>query len=279
MAARSDFELFQSFLRRWVNLEVKEYFGKFNVSEQLEASRPESVIRALCLHEDRDPISLTILRLWLWGRISPTPVVVDDLIYGIPLSHFQSRVEFAPQLFLFFRQTLRDQYRDRDKKDKSIVRMELSLRLPESFNIRQQAEYNMDLRLLSEAINRTFRKATYQKGINKFTYYQPSKGYRLSLNMDSEQEAKRLIEDVLTIQGHRPDWNLLDRHSANRYKQDGTLKDNPIKQVLGKPRKSPISRKKGEIELYYAEFKVHGANDLCLIKRRSSRKKALALFD
>ncbi|NER08851.1 MAG: hypothetical protein F6K17_43195, partial [Okeania sp. SIO3C4] len=175
-----------------------------------------------------------------------------------------------------------DQYdsnRNRSDRERAAVRLEMSMRLPPNFNVRTKPENNGDIRRLTEKIQRIFRREKYRKGVNKFTYREPEKGYRFSLNMRDETEARRLISDVLDLQDHRPNWDLLNDHSANQYRPDGDLKMNPPRQLLGDLRKKPLSRRRGEIELYYVLLKVHGCNDLCLIKRRSSRKKSLALFD
>ncbi|MCY7272387.1 MAG: hypothetical protein LH702_01240, partial [Phormidesmis sp. CAN_BIN44] len=104
-------------------------------------------------------------------------------------------------------------------------------------------------------------------------YKDPSKGYNFQLYIWNETEAKRVIEQVLDIRGHSPNWE--------KY-LDGTTKKKtfpivPGNQFLfGKSRRKPRERPIATVRFKYAELKIHGLpNDIQLVDRTGFRRNPL----
>ncbi len=173
-------------------------------------------------------------------------------VYGTPVSSYQETVVFAPQVQLLFLEKKDDQL----DKDKPLIDGSITFRLMNKTNETITAT---DVDLLAQKVESKFAKPPFvwNKGKKCYTYFDKKKGYQLKINVPNEVEAKRVIEQVLDLQGHSPEWEFLNLNQAVQelQKYDETPRS---KIILGKPRKQIRRRPIGKVTFYRAELHIHG---------------------
>ena len=116
-----------------------------------------------------------------------------------------------------------------------------------------------DVDLLAQRVKSKFVNPPFvwNKGKKCYTYFDKKKGYQLKINVPGEVEAKRVIEQVLDLQGHSPEWEFLNLNQAvqETQKYDETPRS---KVILNKPRKQIRRRPVGKVTFYRAELHLHG---------------------
>ena len=126
-------------------------------------------------------------------------------------------------------------------------------------------------KLLANKIKTSFSSGkgfTWKKGREKWVYKDASKGYDFRLLAWNEAEAKKVIEQVLDIQSHSPNWDLLS--VATKKKNYTTIPG--THQVYGKQRRKPRDRPIAFVRFRRAELKLHGLfSDITLIDRTGFR--------
>ncbi|WP_413175389.1 hypothetical protein [Anabaena azotica] len=112
---------------------------------------------------------------------------------------------FKPHVYLKFTELTKDRPKD---ETRSLIKMQISFRLMnETSSIALEK-----LKTLSEKIIAKFSGETpykISKGARRFSYADHERGYQFNLQVISELEARRVVDDVLGLQGHTPDWDLL----------------------------------------------------------------------
>lgn len=104
----------------------------------------------------------------------------------------------------------------------------------------------------------------WKKGKDMAAYTDKEKGYQLQLLVRSKADAKVLIENILDIQSHTPDWKFLNyKENDEPTEAFPTIPDKTT--ILGKQRKLPRNRPIAEVVFQYATCHVHGLpNSICL---------------
>ncbi|MEA5469328.1 hypothetical protein [Spirulina sp. 06S082] len=296
---KNDIERIQDFHKKYTNRKVREFFRE--EEKKNRGNRKENkldVFQNLLLHEEKDSAILTLLRLELWNSLKMDSIYeqlrenpILGAIYGIPATDFHDTVRFKPQLHLFFRQSTHDQQK---AKKTYPVRMSLKIRLNDEFLeknswlLTREVKENSQIKKLAKEIYRIFRRETYQKGLEYFTYKDKDKDYQLQLQMKNESFAKALIKDILAIQDDKPDHQSFFRHHKDdgRFNpQTGELRKNPEIKLFGeKVKKYSLKRLEGEIRLHYAELFIEGLEKPIQLvetqtKTGKTPRKALESFD
>lgn len=243
----NDIEIFQSFCRLHINKEIRKFFKDVTIDDDLDT--PRGVAKNVCLHKDVDPFELTVGRLLAYylvcGAFEGTPV------YGIPTTAFQEQRKFKPQIQLYFQ----EDHNDVDA-GYSPVTGEISFRL---MNQESTTLSNSEVTGYANKIKAAFAKPSFiwKKGKELYSYTDWDKGYQLQLLCRSEAEAKRIVEQVLDIQGHSPEWKRLRKNEAvDTASTYPTLPGNQT--ILGKSRKKPRLRPIAEVRFQYALLHIHG---------------------
>lgn len=173
-------------------------------------------------------------------------------IYGMPVTTFQDTLKFHPQVKLFFYEEHKDAQEIDNKKIP--VRGEITFRL---FNETEKTINETKAKAVAEKIKTKFVTGnlfTWHKGKLTASYLDKAKGYDFRLRVISEAEAKKIIEQVLDIQGHSPDWENL---SIIEKKADfPTLPDKQI--IYGSSKRLPRRRPSRVIKFRYAELHIWG---------------------
>lgn len=170
-------------------------------------------------------------------------------IYGIPVTTFQDQFRFPPQVKLFFRTSTTNSL-----GEKKEVRSEIS------FRIMNETEKTMNPSkaiVLAQKIRREFAIGApfnYQKGKVIVTYLDKSKGYDFRLRVRDETEGRRVINKVLDVQEHSPEWSRLVVHESK-----ASFPDVPDRELIyGQNRRPPVRRPSALVPFRYAELHVWG---------------------
>jgi len=205
-----------------------------------------------------------MIRLWLFDVILFGASNLHPAIYGIPVTSFQESVKFLPQIRLYFSEDL-----TQVEEGFEAVEAEISFRLVGQTSTTLS---HSEMQSYANKIRSAFASGsgfTWKKGRLKASYKDQHHGYNMILTVWSEAEAKRVIEQVLDIQGHTPDWDFL---TVNEPKK--TFPTIPgFQNILGKPRRKPRERPIAYVRFRYAELKLHGLpNDITLVDRTGFRR-------
>lgn len=261
----SQWEHLQGVVMQVQNKRVREEFndvGGDDWDENITTSRAS--LRVACTLRDDDSALMTVTRLWLFDVILGGAKSMHPAIYGIPVTTFQESVQFFPQIRLYFMEDLAQVEEGFEPID-----AEISFRLMgQTSTTLTQAE----MQAYANRIRTVFSAGsgfTFKKGRLKASYKDQSRGYNMILTIWSEAEAKRVIEQVLSVQNHTPDWDFLTISEAKK-----TFPTIPgFQMILGKQRRKPRQRPIGTVRFRYAELKLHGLpNDITLIDRTGFRK-------
>ena len=263
--SRQDVEHFQSFCRRWINKAVRKHFKDVDDNDEasLRTDSPRGVIRTVCLHKDTDPMTLTLGRLLIWWVEAKG--LIDEYIYGIPSTDFEISNTYYPQVKLHFRE---DKYQAADSSRKP-VRGEVSFRWLET---------DYSTLKINALINRIYNNFCvpvffYNRGREHYTYVDKSKGYYFQMTVKTEDDAKKVITQVIDTQDSgTPDWtNCLRKHDDNK-----SYTTTEYVKVMGENKKKPKKRPIAKVEFVYAELFIPGTTKpIVLIDRTGKKHNAL----
>ncbi|WP_310483836.1 hypothetical protein [Chamaesiphon sp. VAR_48_metabat_403] len=209
-------------------------------------------LRVACTHDDRDSVDMTNLRLWLFYVVLRKCVDFHPAIFGTPSTSFQETTKYYPQIHLYFEEKTTEV-----EAGYKALRSQVSLRLiDESASTLSVA----DATTIANRIKSLFVSGTrffWKRGKFLFSYIDQSKGYYFQLLCFSEIEAKKIIEQVLDIRSHTPDWKLLNQKTnAEPVTAYPTVPGN--KTILGKSYKQPRRRPVGTVYFTHAVVHVYG---------------------
>ena len=245
--SRQDVEHFQSFCRRWINRTVREHFRDLpaNTDGSLNTDSPRGTIRQVCTHKDTDPLTLTIGRLLVWWVEARG--LMNDFIYGIPSTDFEIKYTYYPQVKLHFKE---NRY-DSSTNNRKPVRSEIT------FRWRSEDFTTLNINALATKIHADFATPVffYDKGRDCFTYWDDQKGYRFTVYVQSELEAKKIIKQIINIQDEgEPDW---DKH-LREHKTNESFATTEYVKVMEENKRKPKRRPIGKVRYEYAELFIPG---------------------
>lgn len=245
----SHWEHLQDQLRRIHNREVVDWFR--NIPDN-DITTPKGSLKRACMMDDKDTASMTIIRMLLFYINCGKARDFHPPLYTLPVQEAYDRIAGRPQIKLFFRE-------DRDDVEPGYdpISGEIGFRL-----------MNETTETLTMANAQTFARKCktafgagsgfiWKKGRYSYSYTDPKKGYRLKVLVRSESEAKRLIEQVLDIQSHTPDWDNLNKNEAvNASTKYPTTPGR--RTILGKSYKKPRKRPVADVRFQHSELHVDG---------------------
>lgn len=267
----SDIEHLQLTVRRYLNKQIREdfrdLFGDSDTWEPEVGTTRGAMLRAL-LHEDSDPIAVTNTRMMLYYYVFGKAAAMQAPMYGMPTIAFQELFKFHPQIRLYF-------YEDNNLVEDGYesVKADITFRL---MGERHDTITPAKAQTLANKIKNNFtlnKGFVWKKGREKWTYFDSEKGYQLRILAWNETEAKKIIEQVLDIQGHTPDWEAF-LTVAKRQHNFTTIPG--THHLYGKTRRKVRDRPVAFVRFRYAELKVHGLfRDVTLVDMTGQRRDAL----
>lgn len=257
-------EHLQDLLRDVVNREVREWFADLGDNWEPDIGTPRGSLRVGCTHAENDSMDMTLMRLMLFYLVTGKGQALQAPIYGIPSDAFQQRVEFAPQVKLYFHEDL-----DEVEAGYRPIEAEITYRVmgETSESLTEAKARAIATRIRSEfCAGGGYR---WHKGRVKAIYKHPERGYHLQLNAYSVAEAKQVISKVLDLNSHTPDW---DRLIHSEYDNSPPIVP-PTKLVYGKSRRMPRKRPVGYVRFRWAELHIHGLQRAVNLVDRTNRRK------
>lgn len=260
-------EHLQDLIRDVVNREVREWFADLGETWEPDISTPRSSLRVGCTHVENDSMDMTLQRLMLFYLVTGKAQALQAPIYGIPTDVFQQRVEFLPQVKLYFHEDI-----DQVEEGYQPVTAEICYRV---MGETSESMTESKARAIANRIKTEFCSGggyRWHKGRVKVNYKHPDRGYHLQLNAYSVAEAKRVITKVLSLNDHTPDW---DRLIHSEYDNSPPIIP-PTKTIYGKSRRMPRKRPVAYVRFRWAELHLYGLpRAINLIDRVNRRKGTL----
>jgi hypothetical protein len=185
-------------------------------------------------------------------------------VYNFTPERVQNIRSYQPEVVIKFLQPRKEK-----AKDKNQLTGQISFRLAN-----KKAETITDAEVLTIAQNIKAKFATppfiWSKGKLLVSYCDWEKGYQFQLLVSSKIEAKRIIEQVLDLQGHSPQWEYLNL--INNESPEKSFDETPKKKlILGKQEEQPVKRREGNVRFQYAQLFLCGREKpitLCDISHR-----------
>lgn len=217
-----------------------------------DISTPRASLRVACTHQDADSIAMTQIRLDLFYLVLRKAKDFHPDIYGIPATSFQETNKIHPQVHLYFEEKSTEA-----ERGYSILRSQISLRL---MNETTDTLTKADATILASKIKTLFHAGApffWKRGKELASYIDQEKGYYFQLLVFSQTEAKKVIEQVLDIRGHSPNWKLLNiKQNSEPIGAYPTIPQ--TKTIMGKPVKQPRKRPVGTVHFTNAVLVLHG---------------------
>jgi hypothetical protein len=244
----SPWEHLQNVIRFAHNGQVRKEFDDIVVDDDI--STPRGSLKVASLIDDKDTSTMTLIRLFLYHIIIKGYGMPE--IYAVPFTDINESVRYSPKIFLNFCQN----YRDVDADD-SAVEGQISFRLVgETAETLSQANVNT----YAQRIKTLFGNSggfQWRKGKNMLTYTDGKKGYFLQLLVRDQAEGKKIVEQVLDIQNHTPDWQY-SNYKENLEPTQAYPSSPPNKTIIGKSRKQYRRRPLVTVRFRNAQLHVQG---------------------
>lgn len=266
MAAPNNFDEFehlQSTIIKVHNRIVKEDFSDIT-GDDLDLAVPRSSLRWACLLKDNDTCEMMIQRFLLFYFTLRKAQDLQQPFYSIPLDDLHASRKFKPQVTLYFKEEDNDV-----EEDSRPTWGEISFRLMSKSSA---TITKSELTTLANKIKTEFGSANgyiWKKGRKLYSYTEKDKGYQLQLLCRDDSTAKELINKILDIENHTPDWKYLKSNIADN--ENETFPYNPGSQtILGKSYKKPRRRPMIDVRFQYATATIWGINRPIALYDRSN---------
>jgi hypothetical protein len=259
----SPWEHLQATLIQTYNRAIRDEFNDVgDETWEPEITTPRGTLRVACTLRDDDSAIMTIIRMMLYYFVLRKANDLQSAIYGIPVHSYQETWKFKPQVHLYFQEDPQDV-----EAGYAPVTGEINFRLAnESYETMTMAEVNS----LANRVQSNFATAggfIWRKGKVMCSYADRSRGYKLQILARDKTEGRRVIEQVLDIQGHTPDWEYLNV-TTNEEIMERYPTIPPTRSILGKSRRLPRKRPVAEVRFRHALLHVWGLpNPVVLIDR------------
>lgn len=255
------------------NRRVRQEFSDLTPNdEEWEANlnTPRARLRFACTIKEDDSAIMAITRMWLFYVVVGQAAAMQTPIYGIPIPGFQEARKFAPQIQLYFLEDFQDV-----AEGYAPVSGQITFRL-----MNQTNESLSEAELNSYALKIRTNFATgggfiWRKGKIMASYTDRRRGYQLQLLVRTEAEARRVVEQILDVQSHTPDWGLLNisqnQNEGSRYPVvSGT------EFILGRTRRMPRARPLADCRFQHAVIHLYGMpSPVVLVDRSNSYRSPL----
>jgi hypothetical protein len=260
----SPWEHLQDQLRRIHNREVVEYFRD---AADDDITTSQGSLKVACKMDDADTAVMTLLRLFMFeftvGR--GRRLEVADLEPSGDLPSYAAIRRNKPIITLFFRE-------DAEDADAGYQRIkgEISFRLMNQTNTTisesEAKAYGRKIKTAFAAGN----GFVWKRGKVMCSYTDWEKGYQLQLLARNAAEGKRVVEQVLDIQSHTPDWEYFQVKENDQPSQAFPTVP-PRATILNKSKKLPRRRPIADVRYQYATLKLFGVGKAVVIHDRTYR--------
>ena len=247
-------EHFQSVIRRVYNDDVRDWFRDLGGDEwdpDIQTSRGS--MRLACTHDDADSLLMTVGRMNLFDNVVRR---FNTQFPSAAESDKPHRVlrEGKPRITLYFWEDMGDV-----EPGYNPVRAKISFRLmDQSATTISQAE----LATYAQRIKSGFATGpgyVWRKGKVMVSYTHWELGYQLQLLCRDKSEGRRVIGDVLDLQGHIPNWAYMNTtENEEPFESYPTLPG--TERILGETVRLPRRRPIADVRFQYALLTIEALN-------------------
>ncbi|NET46200.1 hypothetical protein [Okeania sp. SIO2B3] len=205
------------------------------------------------------------LRQQLLGIMQTQNVEVE--VYGIPVTTYQERFRFLPQILLYFLE-------DSEDLDPNFGAVDGTI----SFRIMGETYKTITPQKATVYANKIAAEFgsnngyIWKKGKVSCSYYSPETGHQLRINSRNKEVGKTLISKILSLQNLTPDWSKL-KPIENEDPAKAYPVIPPKEKIYGSevylPRKYPIA----DVRFQRAELHIWGRNKPVILVDRSYKSK------
>lgn len=246
-------EQFQDVNKKIANKIVREYFKDVtNLEDDLDLTAPRQALLKACLHKEEDSLMLTIARNQLFNQYTTYARDQIPIVAGSLLDEIDASIAYKPKITLYFKE-------DEDDADPGYrpARMEVSWRLVDETT---QTITKAKLTTIANKIKTSFGTGSgylFRKGRKLVIYHKLSHGYKLTLRARDLAEGKNLIREILSLNGHSLDDEILKISQVDN--ETEAFPYNPGTQnILGKRRSKPRKRPMVNVKFRYAYATING---------------------
>ena len=243
-------EHLQSTLRRFYNNEVRDWFADIDL-EQIDIRIPRQSMALACRHLDDDSFMMTVARQKLFSDLKER---LSTQQQGTGETTFRASVRrrMKPQIKLGFLEDYND-VSDGYAPVAGSINIRLMDHSSDSINEVIAKTYATRIKSLFAAGG----GFVWRKGKLMCSYSDWDKGYQLQLLCRNEAEGRRVVEQVLDIQSHSPEWEFFNViENAEPTQSYPTV---PAQErIYGQTRRAPRIRPIADVRFQYAELKVNG---------------------
>lgn len=257
---------------QWVhNRRVIEEFRDLTPNDEewviSELNTPRARLRYACTIKEADSAPMVFIRMWLFYVILGQAAAMQVPVYGIPVPGYQESRVFQPQVELYFIEDPQDVEQGFAPVSGSI---KFRVMNRDSANITEADVNQIALKVRTNFA--TGNGFVWRKGRIMGSYTDRQRGYKLQLLCRTESEARRVIEQVLNVQGHVPNWEYLNisenQNEAARYPIIP-----PTTRILNRTRRGTRKRPIADVRFVAAFLHVHGLPNAIVLVDRSGRHR------
>lgn len=252
----NDFNSWEHFQKIWMrthNRNVREQFSDVGDENwDPDINTPRASLRLACTMVDTDTVQQCLAR-WLFfhGDVRQWEQF-NEPVYGIPVGTWHESRKFKPQIRLFFREDL-----DQVEEGYHPLKGEINFRLMDE----SSEEISMfKLENIARQIKTEFGAKggfRWHRGKYLLCYNDAPKGYKLHVLSYSEADGKEVIQKVLNLQNHTPNWSRLTV-AQNASPRDAFPTVPNRETILGKSRRLPRRRPSGYVRFQHATCAIWG---------------------
>lgn len=262
----SPWEHLQDTLRLAHNQQVQTEFVDVEIDNDLRA--PRSSLKLACLISDNDNAMMVIIRLILYH------VVIKGFglpeIYSVPISTVNEGLRYRPQIHLHFMESYRD-IRSGFTPVESQICFRLMTETTATLSSADSLRYANKIKTIFGSGN----GFAWARGKDMFTYSDQVHGYNMQLLVQNEAAGRLIVEKVLAIQDHVPDWKLAN-YKKNLEVSAAYPTSPPNKMILGKSVRTYHRRPVTTIRFRTAFLHVEGLpHPITLYDKTQHYKKSL----
>lgn len=194
---------------QWVhNRRVIEEFRDLTPDDEewsAHLNTPRARLRWATTIKEEDTAVMCLLRMWLFYVICGKAAAFQTPVYGIPVPGYQESRKFHPQIQLEFGEDAQD-IEDSYAPVTGVISFRLMGQTSEDIT-------RAEISLYANRVKTAFGAGSgfvWHKGRLMASYTDREHGYKLQLLVRTDIEARRVIEQVLDIQQHSPNWEYLN---------------------------------------------------------------------
>lgn len=268
----NEVEHLKSVIRRYVNRQIREDFQDLGGDTwEPETGTTRGAMRHALTHKDNDALPVTLSRLFLYYFTYGKAQALQTPVYGIPTEFYQQdALTYVPQITLHFKEDSEDV-----EEGYNAIIGEINFRISgETHKTITEAK----LKTLANQIKTNFganKGFVWRKGKIRCNYSDRSKPYFLQVLSRDVSVGKLIIDRVLDIQNHSPDWKYLNI-AENQEPSQAYPTIPPTEGILSKSRRLPRRRPIADVRFTKAEAHIYGLSvPIILYDRTRIYSKAL----